>query len=283
MYLILDAAPVRRLAIAIFEAIVCRAACFVRANRVTLPPMQISRSAAVHLPQWTLAFTLVLLALGAVHLSQFTAYAAPAKTHTVTLGAPRRALYTPPGSASPVGKPTDPIALKIRTLLVDGQQKEWTTGDPHDVTDRSFTIRRALRLNDSLPGDAVPRWSWQPGPWLLVDRVTGHIAALHLPDFDAAVSDAVWFRDYAAYCGVGTTARGGLFAVVAQLGARRAVVQQQIGKWPQSAPAEPVCNAAVWQRAPMRVTIQPNGGDAITFDVVGAASLIEEDDPADAP
>jgi hypothetical protein len=31
----------------------------------------------------------------------------------------------------------------------------------------------------------------------------------------------------------------------------------------------------------MRVTLQPTGGDAITFDVVGAASLVEEDDSTD--
>jgi hypothetical protein len=59
------------------------------------------------------------------------------------------------------------------------------------------------------------------------------------------------------------------------------VVQKQIGKWPQTAPATPVCKPAVWQREPMRVTLQPTGGDAMTFDVVGAASLIEENDSAD--
>jgi hypothetical protein len=32
----------------------------------------------------------------------------------------------------------------------------------------------------------------------------------------------------------------------------------------------------------MRVTLQPTGGEAMTFDVVGAASLIEEGDPDDA-
>jgi hypothetical protein len=31
----------------------------------------------------------------------------------------------------------------------------------------------------------------------------------------------------------------------------------------------------------MRVTIQPTGGDAMTFDVVGEASLIEEGDGTD--
>ena len=204
--------------------------------------------------------------------------AAPAKVHVVALGPVRKVPFTPPEAAGPAAKGADALTLKVRPLTVDGKQKEWTTGEAHDVTDRSFTVRRAMRLNDALPGDAGARWSWQPGPWLLVDRTTGHVAALHLPDFDAEVSEAVWFRDYAAYCGTGTTAKGGLFAVVAQLGARRAVVQKQIGKWPQPQPALPVCKAAEWQRAPMRVTMQATGGEAMTFDVVGAAALVEEGD-----
>jgi hypothetical protein len=218
------------------------------------------------------------------------AFAAPAKVHVVTLGAVRKVPYAPPDApasasdpANPTkpDKPADAITLKVRPLTIDGRQKEWTTGDAHDVTDRSFTIRRAMRLNDQLPADPAPRWSWQPGPWLLVDRATGHVTALHLPDFDADVSEAVWFRDYAAYCGTAATVKGGLFAIVAQLGARRPVVQKQIGKWPQPVPLQPVCKAAVWQRTPLRVTLQPTGGDPITFDVVGAASLIEEGDPDD--
>jgi hypothetical protein len=241
----------------------------------SLAAMQTYRSASARLLLWTLAFFL---------LQQHFGYAAPpTKAHTVTLGAVHKVPYTPSEAASIAGKPADALTLKVRPLVVDGRQKEWTTGDAHDVTDRSFTIRRAMRLNDALPGDATARWSWQPGPWLLVDRITGHITALHLPDFDAAVSDAVWFRDYAAYCGTGMTAKGGLFAIVAQLGARRAVVSQQIGKWPQPSPAEPVCKVAEWQRAPMRVTLQATGGEPMTFDVVGAASLIEEGDAADEP
>ena len=230
---------------------------------------------------------LALLALSPLFpplASAAPAPAPPAKVHAVVLGAVRKVPYTPPDAAPLPGKPdkpADPIALKVRPLTIDGRQKEWTTGDAHDVTDRSFTIRRALRLNDQLPGDTAPRWSWQPGPWLLVDRTTGHITALRLPDFDPEVSDAVWFRDYAAYCGTAPTARGGLFAIVAQLGARRAVVQKQIGKWPQPTPPAPVCKTAQWQRMPLRVTLQPTGGDPVTFDVVGAASLIEEGDTPD--
>jgi hypothetical protein len=217
--------------------------------------MQTFRSAPVRLLVGTLVFLPISQRL-------LLAAAAPAKVHVVALGAVRKVPYTPAGavSVSKEGKPADALTMKVRALTVDGRQKEWTTGDAHDVTDRSFTIRRAMRLNDALPNDATAQWSWQPGPWLLVDRSTGHITALHLPDFDDEVSDAVWFRDYAAYCGTAQTAKGGLFVIVAQLGARRAVVQQQIGKWPQASPAQPVCRAAVWQRAPMRVSLQATGG-----------------------
>ena len=165
--------------------------------------------------------------------------------------------------------------LRVRPLLVDNVQREWTVGDLHEVTDRSFTIRRALRLNDALPGEAA-RWSWQPGPWLLVDRSTGRITALHLPAFDPEVSEVTWFRDYAAYCGITTTARGGLVAVVAQVGSRKAVAERVISKWPLPSTPHPACGPSRWQRLPIRATLQPNGGEPITFEVVGTSSLIEE-------
>jgi hypothetical protein len=211
-------------------------------------------------------------------LSPNSSHAATPKVHTVTLGPTRRVPYTQP-DATPDSKTDETSILKIRPLFVDDHQKEWTTGDLHEVTDRSFTIRRALRLNDALPTDSAPHWIWQPGPWLLVDRITGRITPLHLPDYDPAVSDVVWFRDYAAYCGIATTAKGGLFAIVTQLGARRAVVQRQIGPWPQPNHFIPVCQPAKWQRLPVRVTLQPTRGDSNTFDVVGTASLIEENEP----
>jgi hypothetical protein len=204
-------------------------------------------------------------------------FAAVPKIHTVTLGPARKVPYTQP-DATPDTKADETSTMKIRPLFVDDHQKEWTTGETHDVTDRTFTVRRALRINDSLPGEAAARWIWQPGPWLSVDRFTGHITPLHLPDYDSAVSDVVWFRDYAAYCGIATTAKGGLMAIVSQLGARRAVVQKQIGKWPQIDHFIPVCQPAQWQRLPMRVTLKPTGGEAATYDVVGTASILEEGD-----
>ena len=204
-----------------------------------------------------------------------TAHAVP-KTHTVTLGPVRRVPYTPP-EATRDNKSEEATTLRVRPLFVDSIQKEWTLGELHDVTDRSFTVRRALRLNDSLPNEPA-RWTWQPGPWLLVDRITGHITALHLPAFDADVSDVAWFRDYAAYCGITTTVKGGLVAVVAQISTRKAVAEKFISKWPLPEAPHPACGPARWQRTPMRATLQPTGAEAITFDVVGTSSLIEEAD-----
>jgi hypothetical protein len=201
--------------------------------------------------------------------------ASPPRTHAVTLGPSRAVPYTP-AETERANRKEESTTLQVRALFVDTRQREWTLGEPHDVTDRSFTIRRALRINDRLPAETADRWTWQPGPWLLVDRVTGRIAALHLPDFDPEVSEAVWFRDYAAFCGTGQTAKGGLFAVVAQIGARRAVVSRQIGPWPQVNHFIPVCKPAVWERQPMRVTLQPTGGEATTYAVMGTAAIVEE-------
>ena len=212
--------------------------------------------------------------------------AATPKVHTVSLGPVRKVPYTPP-FATPDSRDDDSTTLKIRPLFVDTRQKEWTVGELHNISDRTFAIRRALHINDALPTDTAERWVWQPASWIVVDRASGHVTALHLPAFDAAVSDAVWFRDYVAYCGTATSTRGsdvaknGLIAVVAQVGGRKAVAQRPVGRWPQPDRSGPACEPAKWQRLPIRATLQPAGGDPVTFDVVGSTSLIEEGDNDD--
>jgi hypothetical protein len=218
--------------------------------------------------------TLAPLALLALFGFLPAAFAKAPKVHTVVLGGIRKVPYTPP-EATPDTRDDDATSLRVRPLIVDDKQREWTVGPIHDVTDRTFVVQRALHLNDSLPGESV-RWTWQPGPWLMVDRVTGRVTALHLPDFDAQVSRVVWFRDYAAYCGVATTVKGGLTAVVAELGGHKAVAQQKLSPWPLPAAGHPACEAARWERTPMRAILQQTGGQPVTFDVMGVSSLVEE-------
>ncbi|MGD0912680.1 MAG: hypothetical protein ABR928_12335 [Terracidiphilus sp.] len=212
--------------------------------------------------------------------------AAP-KPKTVVLGAAHKVNYSKAGD--PAGAAPGETELNIRALLVGGVLKEWTTGDPHDVTDRSFVVRRAIRLNDTLPGDQPApdkHWVWQRGPWLMVDRATGHITALKLPDYNPEVSQVAWFRDYGAYCGV-TASGKSLFAVVAQISARKpvlakkiaAVESQSIGAQNVDAKdqAAPACAPTEWQREPLRVTFHPAGKDAVSYDIVpGSAVLIED-------
>ena len=228
---------------------------------------------------------LSLLAFAALFVQPLLIYAAPRKPHNVVLGAVKSVHYSKEGD--PAGNAAGDDTLKIHALLVDGTLKEWTTGDAHDVTDRSFVVRRAIRLNDSLPGDkpaAAAQWVWQRGPWLMVDRVTGRITALKLPDYDPGVSQVAWFRDYGAYCGIISTGKS-LYAVVAQIAARRPVLAKKLSAWDAGDHASPACAQAEWQREPMRVTFHPAGRDAMSFDIVpGSAVLVEDsEDDADAP
>jgi hypothetical protein len=236
--------------------------------------------------------------------------AAPRKAHVVVLGATRKVPYSKAGD--PAGAAAGETELKVRALLVDGSVKEWTTGEAHDVTDRSFVVRRVIKLNDSLPSDgsattdktgdkatagvkpapapaassarAASPWVWQRGPWLLVDRQTGHIVALKLPDYDPGVSQVVWFRDYGAYCGV-TASGKSLYAMVAQVAARKPLLAKKLSAFDPEKHPEPVCGPSEWQREPLRVTFHPTGKESESFDIVpGSAVLVEEaSDEAEKP
>ncbi|MBS1804977.1 MAG: hypothetical protein JST28_16585 [Acidobacteria bacterium] len=206
--------------------------------------------------------------------------ATPRKVHVVGLGAFKRVPYT--RSGDPAGASAGDSNLKIRPLVVDGLVKEWTTGEAHDVTDRSFVVRRVLRINDELPGEkaAANRWVWQRGPWLLVDRVSGHVSALKLPDYDPGVSQVSWFRDYAAYCGL-TSSGKSLYAVVTQLAVRKPVLAKKLSAFDVEGRGDPVCAPVAWERNPFRVTFSPAGMAAVSFEIVpGSAVLVEDSDDA---
>ena len=202
---------------------------------------------------------------------------AAAKPHVVALGAAKKVPYSVSGD--PAGAAPDENELRVRPLIVDAKVKEWTTGDAHDVTDRSFAVRRAIRLNDALPTDKGEHWVWQRGPWLLVDRTTGHVTAIKLPDYDPTVSSVVWFRDYAAYCGLAASGRQ-LYAVVAQVAGRKPVLAKKLGAWDPEDHPKPACAPSTWQRKPLRITFQPTGGEQTSYDLVGQSAVLVEDGDA---
>jgi hypothetical protein len=121
----------------------------------------------------------------------------------------------------------------------------------HDITDHLFVVRLAFRVNDSLPDDKAPaaQWQWQRGGWLLVDRTNGHATRVSLPDYDFYYSAIVWYRDYAAYCGLAEDGKK-VLAIVAQLGRRQPVLKKALGEPAGEDVPDSACSAPVWQRQP---------------------------------
>jgi hypothetical protein len=172
--------------------------------------------------------------------------------------------------------------LKVRPLLVDARIKDYTTGNAHEVTDRLFVVRRVFRINDALPGENAARWQWQRGGWLLVDRLTGRVSQLNLPEFDPFYSTASWYRDYIAYCGISDDGKK-LYAMVAQVGRRKPILRKDAGEPGGDADPDSECPAPAWERSPLRVTFQPDDDHKLVFslrnrivDVVNDAEEPEE-------
>jgi hypothetical protein len=186
------------------------------------------------------------------------------KVHVVTLGKSMSVPWLPGWGAD-----DKPLAIKIRPLVIDGRIKEYVFGTAHEVTDRLFVVRRVFRVNDNLPEDSSPRWQWQRGGWLLVDRLTGRVSAMSLPEFDTFYSAASWYRDYVAYCGVSDDEKK-TYAIVAQVGRRKPVLKKPISEGlPEDAGPDSACSAPAWQRGPVRVSFEPADGAKQTFAIRG--------------
>ncbi len=196
---------------------------------------------------------------------------AVSKPHVITFGK-----WTIVKSSSRLDA-SQPEDVKVRPIFVDGRLKEFTFGIPHEVTEQQFAVRRILRVNDSLPQEAAtPRWTWQRSGWLVVDRVTGHIAQASLPEFDPDSSPATWYRDYIAYCGISDDGRK-LSAVVMQVGRRKPILKKPLG---EATDETAECAPPGWQRTPTRVSFVSTKDQKVTFAVHGhAVEAVTEDDP----
>lgn len=211
------------------------------------------------------------------------AVAAASKPHIIVFGKWITVQWT---AEFNVAGEAEKLSVKVRPLLIDARVKEFTFGAAHEVTDRLFVVRRAFPLNDNLPEESVspPHWQWQQAGWLLVDRLTGHITSLNLPEFDAVYSAGSWYRDYVAYCGISDDGKK-LYAVVAQINRRKPVLKKLLeppakgtGEL-REATAIWACAPPRWQRNPSRVTFESAGGSQQTFTIRGrVADLITEED-----
>lgn len=189
---------------------------------------------------------------------------AVSKPHVVALGKPTtvKLLVGPAESKS--------LDIIIRPLYVDTKLKSYTTGDSHEVTDRQFVVRAAYRINDALPDDPhrAAKWLWQRGGWLLVDRVSGRITVVKLPDFDPFYSDVSWYRDYAAYCGI-TLNNERVNGVVAELGAKKPLFHKELGRAAMTDSGDDNCATPRWERQPARVTFLPKSAEKFTVTING--------------
>jgi hypothetical protein len=229
-------------------------------------------------PGFPLALSLFFIVI------QATAAVAASRPHIIAFGKWASVQWLPEAGATD----DKPLALKVRPLLVDAHVKEFTLGPAHDVTDRLFVVRRAFRVNDSLPQESpvLPHWQWQRGGWLLVDRVTGRIAPVNLPEFDAVYSAVSWYRDYAAYCGISDDGKQ-IYAVVVQINRRKPIVKWLVGEskfmleTQQLQIPDSACSLRDWQRSPARVTFEAPPSMKRTY-VIRARSVDlltpEEDD-----
>jgi len=195
-----------------------------------------------------------------------SAAGAGAKVHVITFGKWISAQWLPATS----DEDDKPQTIKVRALIVDGRTKEYVLGSAHDVTERLFVVRRAFRVNDGLPDEPAPRWQWQRGGWLLVDRATGRVSAINLPEYDAFYSAASWYRDYVAYCGVSDDGKK-IFAIVAQLSRRRPVLKKALSSdgMPEDAAPDSACPAPVWLRNPARASFERAGNAKETYAIRG--------------
>lgn len=217
-----------------------------------------------------------LLATALFATLTFLPAGATSKSHTVSLGKPISAkLFIGPAE----DKTMD---ISIRALLVDGTVKEFTTGLAHDVTDREFVVRRAYRINDTLPEDPrkSPRWLWQRGSWLLVNRISGKISVIRLPDFDPFYSDVSWYRDYAAYCGISPSGER-IVAIVSEIGNRKPLFSKELGKNNMGETTDSNCSPPHWDRQPARVTFLPKEAEKFTVNVSGRFADETSDEDSD--
>src|SRR5437868_12421365 len=123
------------------------------------------------------------------------------------------------------------------------------------------------------------RWdrsrSWLPCELLVFTRRMVCVSAVNLPKIDPFYSVESWYRDYAAYCGLAEDGTK-ISAMVAQLGTKKPVLRKIVGNAKASDVPDSECAPPKWQRDPTRVTFEPAGREALSFEVRGHSADLAE-------
>lgn len=109
-----------------------------------------------------------------------------------------------------------------------------------------------------------------------MDRVTGRVSPINLPEFDLFYPTTSWYRGYIAYCGASDDSKK-LFAVLAQMGRRKPILKKPLGEPGGEDELDSECRAQAWQRQPTRVTFEPDEDQKGTFAIRGHAVDVVND------
>jgi hypothetical protein len=162
-------------------------------------------------------------------------------------------------------KASKSLDLKVRGLYVDGRMKESMLGASHDVTARTFVVCRTFRENDNLPTETVsPRWIWQRGGWRTVDRVSGHISSIAMPEFDHLLLGVQLVSGLSPTAGSRTTAKAVRHRILdgtsqKNFSASRMKMTCRIRK----------CPPPTWERRPARVIFEADQDHKASYVVRG--------------
>ena len=208
---------------------------------------------------------------------------AAGKLHVISFGRWIPVQWLPASDSSP-------LTMRVRPLLVDGRFKEYVLGPPHEISDSLFVVRRAFRVNDALPDEVMPRWQWQRGGWLLVDRVSGRVSPNNLSAFDPFLAagsllyQGAWLAERMIAIDVAVAGRRELLHPVTRaiIAGGEAFSAADIDRDRDRLAELRRQTAPVWQRSPVRVTFTTEARDKQTFAIRGSAvDLVNEGEEDD--
>jgi hypothetical protein len=181
---------------------------------------------------------------------------------------------------------------KVCPLFVDTRLQEYTTGTPHERTDRLFLVQRAFLLNDALPAENAPlkrapirtpragSGSAEAG-CSSTNRPRDPSPSSTCPSSIPSIEDKLVSGLRRLLRGIGKPQEA---LRDSRLGrSRKPILRKDTGEPVGTDDPDSECPPAIWERTSMRVTFQPDDKQKLVFsirsrtvDVVNDAEETEE-------